>query len=296
MARKDKISLSTLALAKDYTDTHGGGGGGGTSNYNDLSHHPKINNVELVGNKSLDDLDIQAKLTIDTELSKTSSNPVQNQTIALPIEQLQGSMATAKSNIDLLSGSQDALRLAIQNLDLLMASKVDKVAGKGLSTNDFTDDLKDKVVDLPPIKLIGSGLNLDNNGKLSATGTVAVDSALSNTSENPVQNKVITLAIEQLQGSLADKADTSELDSWITGNGSTTGVVISGSPNYFTFTGIDDTNNNGYKPFVQITDSSTNKNPTAQISSLSGAGTASMSITYSTDADVGSVVKLRRIK
>ena len=211
MARKDKISLSTLALAKDYTDTHGGGGGGGTSNYNDLSHKPKINNIELEGNKSLNDLGIQEKLTIDTALSKTSSNPVQNQTIALPIEQLQGSMATAKSNIDLLSGSQDALRIAIRDLDLLVASKVDKVAGKGLSTNDFTDALKDKVVDLPPIKLIGSGLNLDNDGKLSTTGTVAVDSALSNTSENPVQNKVITLTIEQLQGSLADKADTSDL-------------------------------------------------------------------------------------
>ena len=36
-----------------------GGGGGGTSDYTDLTNKPKINNVELVGNKSLNDLGIQ---------------------------------------------------------------------------------------------------------------------------------------------------------------------------------------------------------------------------------------------
>lgn len=34
----------------------GGGGGGGTSNYNDLENLPKINGVELTGNKSLDNI------------------------------------------------------------------------------------------------------------------------------------------------------------------------------------------------------------------------------------------------
>lgn len=37
----------------------GGGGSGGTSNYNELTNKPKINNVELSGNKSLNDLGIQ---------------------------------------------------------------------------------------------------------------------------------------------------------------------------------------------------------------------------------------------
>lgn len=36
-----------------------GGGGGGTSNYNALTNKPKINNVELNGNKSLNELGIQ---------------------------------------------------------------------------------------------------------------------------------------------------------------------------------------------------------------------------------------------
>lgn len=44
----DKVSQATLALAKAYTDSHGGGGGG-TSDYNDLSHLPTLNGVTLKG-------------------------------------------------------------------------------------------------------------------------------------------------------------------------------------------------------------------------------------------------------
>lgn len=51
-----KIDRVTLALAKKYTDEHGGGGG--TSNYNSLTNKPKINNVELSGNKTLEQLGV----------------------------------------------------------------------------------------------------------------------------------------------------------------------------------------------------------------------------------------------
>ena len=57
----------------------------------------------------------------------------------------------------------------------LQNTKVDKVQGKGLSTNDFTDALKDK------LDGIESG----------ATKTI-IDSALSTSSTNPVENKVVT--------------------------------------------------------------------------------------------------------
>ena len=40
---------------------NGTGGTGGTSDYNDLKNKPKINDVDLEGNKSLDDLGIQPK-------------------------------------------------------------------------------------------------------------------------------------------------------------------------------------------------------------------------------------------
>ena len=55
-----------------------------------------------------------------------------------------------------------------------LAAKQDTETGKGLSTNDFTDALKTKLENLVQ---------------------VVVDSALSSTSENPVQNKVIQAAL-----------------------------------------------------------------------------------------------------
>lgn len=45
---EDQISLMTLALAKKYTDDHGGGGG--TSDYDELNHLPQMNGTELKGN------------------------------------------------------------------------------------------------------------------------------------------------------------------------------------------------------------------------------------------------------
>lgn len=53
----------------DYIAKHGGGGGGGTSDYNDLDNKPKVNNVELSGNKTLDDLSIQHKLTAGSNIT-----------------------------------------------------------------------------------------------------------------------------------------------------------------------------------------------------------------------------------
>jgi hypothetical protein len=64
----------------------------------------------------------------------------------------------------------------------------------------------------------------------------------------------------------------------------------------FSFNFLDDTQGWAYKPYVEVTGSSTNKNPTAQISSIAGAGTSSMTINYTTDADSGATVKLRIIK
>lgn len=125
-----------------------------------------------------------------------------------------------------------------------IAGKVDKVEGKGLSTNDFTDALLTKLNGIEaganaytlPVATasalggvkVGANLAVDANGEISgnysaattsANGlmsstdkakldgieagatAVTVDSAMSSTSENPVQNKVVYTA-------LAGKVDT----------------------------------------------------------------------------------------
>lgn len=82
-------------------------------------------------------------------------------------------------------------------LNTEIATKVDKIEGKGLSTNDFTDALLKKLNDIAAnannyslptatnstlggVK-IGSNINI-NSGTISVT----VDSSLSSTSTNPV--------------------------------------------------------------------------------------------------------------
>lgn len=78
------------------------------NDYEELRNLPKINDVKLIGNKTLDDLGIQPKgdyLTSETDPVYTTDKP---------------NIAT-KSEV---------------------ALKVDKITGKGLSTNDLTDELK----------------------------------------------------------------------------------------------------------------------------------------------------------
>lgn len=51
------------------------GGGSGTTDYDALTNKPQINNVELSGNKTLDDLDIASKTTLETDYLKKTELP-----------------------------------------------------------------------------------------------------------------------------------------------------------------------------------------------------------------------------
>ena len=78
----------------------------------------------------------------------------------------------------------------------------------------------------------------------------------------------------------------------------TTTVSSSGT---ISFTGIDDTYtlrsySSGYDVYINVTSSSTVKAPYAKLTTISGEGTSSMSLTYETDADSGATAYLRRIK
>lgn len=92
--------------------------------------------------------------------------------------------ATKIANVE---GLQSALNAKANSSDVTsgLAGKVDKVSGKGLSTNDYTTAEKNKLAGI----------------EAQANKTV-VDSALSSSSTNPVQNKVINTA-------LGNKADAS---------------------------------------------------------------------------------------
>ena len=88
---------------------------------------------------------------------------------------------------------------SISNLTNALNNKVDKVDGKSLTSNDFTDILK--------TKLDGIAENANNYSLPTASDTelggVIVDSILNPMSTNPVQNKVVKSAIDEIDGKLS---------------------------------------------------------------------------------------------
>lgn len=97
----------------------------------------------------------------------------------------------------------------------VIATKVDKVSGKGLSTEDYTTIEKTKLAG------IEEGAN-----------KTTVDSTLSSTSENPVQNKVINTAINNLNTLVGDTAVstqiTTAISSKVEASDAITGLSVSG--------------------------------------------------------------------
>ncbi len=74
--------------------------------------------------------------------------------------------------------TNEVLQALLTKLKGKFDDKVDKVSGKGLSTNDFTTEEKTKLA-----------------GIAAGATKVTVDSALSSSSTNPVQNKVVNSAL-----------------------------------------------------------------------------------------------------
>lgn len=81
-----------------------------------------------------------------------------------------------------------------QHIVARLGTKVDKVEGKGLSTNDFTTEEKNKLAS------IESG----------ATKTI-VDEALSSSSTNPVQNAAVASAVDDINNRLGESSVSDQI-------------------------------------------------------------------------------------
>ena len=101
----------------------------------------------------------KAEITVDSTLSD-STNPIQNKAVNTAVNGLKTRLSTAETNI---------------------GNKVDKVTGKQLSTNDYTTAEKNKLAG------IAEGAN-----------KTVVDTTFSTTSTNPVENRVIKTALNEL--------------------------------------------------------------------------------------------------
>ena len=189
-----------------------------------------INDQSLLGSGNIS-IESGTSITVDSALSATSENPVQNKVITntlqtkanasdIPtkVSQLendskfatQTAVATGlatkadKDSLTSLEGSVSTLETTVRNQDKSIIANAQAIQGK--------QDKLESGVNIKTINnqsILGSG-NISIEGGGSA---VVVDDALSDTSENPVQNKVITARVTSIESSLGSKASQTDLDS-----------------------------------------------------------------------------------
>lgn len=139
-------------------------GGGGTSDYTDLENKPSINGVELSGNKTTEQLGIEIPsldgyateewvegkgyLTEHQSLAGYATESYVQSYHDSTKQNVINDLATIRSGAELgataLQSVPNTYRTASAQ-DAIDNGKVDKVSGKGLSSNDYTDADKAKV-------------------------------------------------------------------------------------------------------------------------------------------------------
>jgi len=139
-----KQRLEILYQMVDELERSGGGGGEpGTTNYNDLTNKPSVNGHILIGSKTSSDLDLQPVIS---DLSTIRSGAALGATAVQPSdmeEALSSKQDTLTFDSTPTSGSTNPVTSG--GVYTSLTTKVDKVAGKGLSTNDFTDSEKAQI-------------------------------------------------------------------------------------------------------------------------------------------------------
>lgn len=93
---------------------------------------------------------------------------------------LEEDISEIKTLIDYNIDQNSIKAIRLDTIEAILENKVDKITGKGLSTNDYTTEEKNKLAEI----------------EAQANKTI-VDSSLSSTSTNPVQNKVINTELEK---------------------------------------------------------------------------------------------------
>ena len=151
---------------------------------------------------------------VDSSLSTTSVNPVQNRVITNAINNANSSIQTNADNIE-------AIMSIIANIpSIRIDTALSTTSTNAVQNKVITTALNGKQANLVSgtnIKTVG-GQSLLGSGNI-AFPTITVDSALSSTSTNPLQNKVINSQFEsvatgmQLIMSLYDEIKTSALTS-----------------------------------------------------------------------------------
>ena len=141
LSKQDKLTAGNgIKIENNVISATGGGGSGGTTNYELLENKPQINGIELLGNKSLTDLgiDIPTKTSeLENDSGFIDDTAFENYYTKTEVDEKTVVDQTYNKN------SQNA-QSGIAVAEALSGYVVAEV-GKGLSSNDFTNEDKEKL-------------------------------------------------------------------------------------------------------------------------------------------------------
>ena len=198
-----------------------------------------INGTSILGSGNIA---VSGEVTVDTALSTTSTNPVQNKVINIALNNKQATLVSG-TNIKTINGtsilgSGDIAISGEVTVDTALSpTSTNPVQNKVINT--ALNDKQDSLVSGTNIKTI-NGTSILGSGDIAISGEVTVDTALSPTSTNPVQNKVINTALNDKQDSLVSGTNIKTINgNSLLGSGN---IDISGG-SYTAGTGISISNN-----------------------------------------------------
>lgn len=183
--------------------------------YADLTNKPKINNVELKAENTLEELGIQAAGNYATTEALEG--------LTTQVTTLEGEVDALVTEVEKKANAEDvetalAEKANASEVAASLETKVDKVEGKGLSTNDYTTEEKEKLAG------IAEGANVNIIEKITVNGTEVTPvektveittatktSELTNDSDFRTGEQVNTAISE----AIADKVDTATMNTAI---------------------------------------------------------------------------------
>lgn len=241
-----------------------------------LQGHDITNDDDLVHKKYVDTEVANNKVTVDSEMSDTSTNPVQNKVVKAEIDSKALNVTdTGSGNLSISSlGYSPVTTNSVYISDFTDADNA-SVDGSG---NDVSTQSNDS--DSPSTRATadaGSNITLkslyfkDLNVTYRIPDAITVDTTLSSSSTNPVQNKVINTA-------LAGKTDLSESGASSLINKLSTGNSTPSDTDYFIsqYVGGGTTNTNYYRRPISTLNtyikSKADKTPTSGSANLVTSG------------------------
>lgn len=180
-------NINTLHIYDGGWRKIGTSSGGGTSDYNDLENKPKINNVVLEGNLSLEELGI-----IIPDLKNYVTEDALNTAL------LEYAKKSDIPSIEGLLSEVKAQELYQPRGDYALKSDIPDTSGLASK-----DELKEAISNQKFKTINGQEITGEGNIEIQGGGSITVDDVLSETSVNPVQNKVITEKINAMNELLA---------------------------------------------------------------------------------------------